>query len=152
MFEQLKTMNAELEELKKAHLEKSKAMFTEVSKLVFEKHPVLESFTWHQYTPYFNDGEECVFSVNKDYFKINDFDAEENFEDEIVTDYSAKDSSGNYPQIKNANYNPAIAAAKADVQEFLSNIDDAVFRDMFGDHVEITATREGTEVNDYSHD
>jgi hypothetical protein len=28
--------------------------------------PTIESFGWTQYTPYFNDGEPCVFSVNEE--------------------------------------------------------------------------------------
>jgi hypothetical protein len=154
MFEQLKEMNAELEQLKAKHLEKSKEMFTNVSKLVFDKHPALGSFAWHQYTPYFNDGEECVFSVNKDYVRINGDDGDTNYSDTKVTDWGAKKDpvTGKYPEIDNPNYNAAIAAAQSDVKEFLANIDDSVLRDMFGDHVEITVTRNETQVEEYEHD
>lgn len=36
-------------------------------KALFGKYPDLISFSWTQYTPYFNDGDECVFSVYADY-------------------------------------------------------------------------------------
>lgn len=154
MFEQLKEMNAELEALKKAHLEKSKALFTEVSKKVFEAHPALKSFGWTQYTPYFNDGEECTFSANTSYPDINEHDGDDiNFEDENVTDWSAvKDASGNRPIKKNEMYNPELQAALVTVKEFLNNVEDEVLRDLFGDHVRVTVTADGTEVDEYEHD
>lgn len=154
MFEELKQMNAELEALKKVHLEKSKAMFTNVASKVFAKHPALESFAWRQYTPYFNDGDECVFSAHvsePDINEVNGYDI--NFKDETVTDYNApKDHLGNRPQIPNPQYNLTLQAALVDVKEFLENVDESVLREMFGDHVEVKVTATGTEVEEYEHD
>lgn len=156
MFEELKQMNAELEELKKAHLEKSKAMFTAVAKKVFDKHPILESFSWTQYTPYFNDGDECVFSANIDYLSINDEEFGSGKMEEINTEYGEYDpATRSYPNKKetpNPDFNKNLLLAGEDAKEFLSNIDDSVLRDMFGDHVEVKVTRDGTEVEEYEHD
>ncbi len=143
MFEKLKEMNAEPEQLKAAHLEKSKAMFTEVSKELFDKHPLLESFGWRQYTPYFNDGEECTFSAHVDDPNMNGLDDDELYEVIREKDYDGK------PHEK---FNPVLLTAYTDVQEFLSNVDEAALRDMFGDHMEITVSRDGTEVEEYEHD
>lgn len=44
--------------------------FREASKQLFDAYPKLESFTWAQYTPYFNDGDECVFGVDTDSYSI----------------------------------------------------------------------------------
>lgn len=151
MFEELKKMNEELEVLKKNHLERSKEMFTTVSKLLFEKHPALESFQWQQYTPYFNDGEECTFSANKDYLSINGIEADTNFKDKEITNYSGANKAP-YPMKTNEDYNPDLALAEEDAIEFLSNIDDSVLRDLFGDHVEITVFKDRTEVEEYDHD
>jgi hypothetical protein len=150
MFEQLKQMNEELEALKKAHLEKSKLMFTDVAKSVFDKHPKLESFGWNQYTPYFNDGDECTFSANIDYVDIN---GENEYDSNVLqkTIY-VQNAKGEYIETVNELYNPELAAAQNDVKEFLSNIDESVLRDMFGDHVEVTVSRNGTEVEKYEHD
>lgn len=149
MFEQLKEMNAELEQLKAKHLERSKVMFTTVSKAVFDKHPALESFRWTQYTPYFNDGDECTFSANIDDPYINGKDS---YDDESSSTKYEKNDQGEYVDVPNPDYKPEIAAARKDVTEFLSNIDESVLRDMFGDHKEVTVTRNGTEVEDYEHD
>lgn len=156
MFEELKQMNAELEELKAKHLERSKEMFTKVAGLLFQKHPKLKSFGWNQYTPYFNDGEECVFSANIDEPDINGENGYDiNFGDEFVTDYSAKEKdpiTKEWPKIKNKSFDLELDAAHADVKEFLSNIDESVLRDLFGDHVEVTVTAEGTETEEHEHD
>jgi len=143
MFEKLKEMNAELDQLKAKHLEISKTMFSDVSKQLFEKHSVLESFGWKQYTPYFNDGDECTFSAHVEEPDINGYDS---YDDEIyekLLDYEGKPRS---------NFDPALQSAVDDVQGFLSNIDEQVLRNMFGDHVKITVSRDGVKVADYRHD
>lgn len=153
MFEQLKQMNAESEALKKTHLEKSKELFTEVSKKVFEAHPKLISFGWRQYTPYFNDGDECTFSARTDKPDINDIDGYDvNFGDEFVTDYNSSKVNGVYPKIKNNSFDPDLAAALKTVKAFLGEMKDEVLRDLFGDHVSVRVTAQGTEVEEYEHD
>lgn len=158
MFEELKKMNAELEELQKAHLEKSKVLFTDVSKKLFEKHPALESYSWRQYTPYFNDGDECVFSARTDYPTINGEDPDDSdaFDEITVINYGEWDrkTSTYIGRIEepNPNYKPELSAALKDVKEFLSNIKDEVLRQLFGDHVEVTVCKDKTEVEEYEHD
>jgi len=155
MLEELKAMKEEFAELKKTHLEKSKVMFTNICTKLFEKHPKLESFGWRQYTPYFNDGEECTFSAHVDEPDINGTDGyDANFELEFVTDYDGKQdpATKQYPKKLNDNYSPEVAAAQKDVVEFLQNIDESVLRDLFDDHVRVTVTRAGTDVEEYEHD
>lgn len=161
MFDELKKMNEELAELKKNHLERSKKLFTEVTVKVFEKHPALESFSWNQYTPYFNDGEECTFSANIDYPEINDSDenddgAPDYFNETKVVEHGKYNSQTRQYEGRiekpNPDYSPELVAAKSDVIEFLGNIDDSVLRDLFGDHVKVTVTKMGTEVDGYEHD
>jgi hypothetical protein len=144
MFEHLKQMKADMEAVKQTYLEKSKAAFTDVAKLIFEKHPVVESFSWAQYTPYFNDGEECVFSANTDYFNLNGQDEYEDGSKETIW--------RNGKDIPNPDHKPEISAAREDIQEFLSQFDDSVFRDMFGDHKHVTVTKTETIVEDHEHD
>lgn len=40
------------------------AMFEPMVKEFFAANPNVIGISWRQYTPYFNDGDECVFSVN----------------------------------------------------------------------------------------
>jgi|SRR6185503_3542299 hypothetical protein len=151
MFEELKQMNAELEELKKIHLEKSKSMFTKISKMLFDKHPKLESFGWRQYTPYFNDGDECTFSAHTDEPDINDINGYD-FSRQRITDYNSTKVEGKYQEIDNPQYNPDLDLARQDVVSLLNGVDDSVLRQMFGDHVHIKVTSESTEVEEYDHD
>ena len=59
--EEIKALRAEVEEL-------SKESFKEGFQALFEKHDELVGATWAQYTPYFNDGDECIFGLGDVYF------------------------------------------------------------------------------------
>jgi hypothetical protein len=61
----------EKEAIDKLLKEKVYQLFQQEVEELFREHPDLESFTWSQYTPYFNDGDECVFSVNRESIGIN---------------------------------------------------------------------------------
>jgi hypothetical protein len=97
---------------------------------------------WRQYTPYFNDGDACTFSRYRIAAKLSDTpedagDYEEGFEDR----YAARERRDAEP----------LKSALAAVAE-LEKIDDEIYEIAFGDHVMVTATREGFEVEEYSHD
>jgi hypothetical protein len=47
--------------------ETAKGLFTEMSAELFADNPQLISYSWTQYTPYFNDGDECIFRCQGDY-------------------------------------------------------------------------------------
>ena len=77
--------NAKLEELKKAHMAELQGEFNEIIKLFFEECPKVQAVVWSQYTPYFNDGDECIFRVNDPHFVVEGFDPE-NLEDPYAYD------------------------------------------------------------------
>jgi hypothetical protein len=120
-----------------------------------------ESFSWHQYTPYFNDGDACVFRVNSDYPLINGIDEygyrEDDDEGEVedrslglppMPDYTLRQEN---PE----EYERQRALAEAPfnrVREFLRQWSEEDMLFMFGDHAQITVTADGVEVNDYEHD
>lgn len=54
------------DDINKQLQEQAKTLFLESAKSVFENHPDLKSFSWTQYTPYFNDGDTCEFSAHTD--------------------------------------------------------------------------------------
>lgn len=71
----LEEYNNKLEEHKrtgKALRKEGLKIFEAAAKEVFESNPKLESFGWTQYTPNFNDGDICYFSVNEDNIYINE--------------------------------------------------------------------------------
>lgn len=138
-----------LQELKKKRQElldqikdESKAYFNSEIKPLFAKHPLLESFRWTQYTPYFNDGDTCTFSAHVD--DLNFVFGGKDYEYISQWQLKDKDSKKELPS-------EFVAAAKA-VYSFMANFDDDDFEQMFGDHVEVFAKRDGITVEEYSHD
>jgi hypothetical protein len=71
-LEKLKERQSQISDIKKEVLDLSSGIFEDFYKYIFEKYTTLESFGWTQYTPYFNDGDTCIFSVNTDYISVND--------------------------------------------------------------------------------
>ena len=67
----LRTKNSEVYNLKDEIFNLSKDVFEDGCKNIFEKYPKIESLGWNQYTPYFMDGDTCVFSANTDYLSVN---------------------------------------------------------------------------------
>lgn len=105
------------------------AFYNELKPL-FEKYPEVKFVNWTQYTPHFNDGDECTFSVNiYDVLYAYDQDSED-LDDVKISD-----------------------KAEAEFEELLEGIDEQVFKIVFGDHVKVTIQRDGkVEVDDYEHD
>ena len=69
--------NAEIDALKKAHMKELQSSFNEIIKLFFEECPKVQAVVWSQYTPYFNDGDECVFRINEPHFIVDGFDVDD---------------------------------------------------------------------------
>ena len=113
-------MNQVREEIKKLGSE----AFSEAYAPLFNQYPEVESVSWTQYTPYFNDGDSCTFSVRE--LRINgeeEWDANESME------------------------------ALFKIFKEVHNQDNEIFLQCFGDHVEVTITRDGNvDVSEYSHD
>lgn len=127
-----------LQELRDFGQEALKAEFRKF----FDEHPNVVGLRWSQYTPYFNDGEPCEFAVHDFNFKFEGTpeDAEDEDGYEYVYDHSSAKST------------PGQRAAKRWVRQNLESIDDEVFQASFGDHVKVTATREGFTVEEYDHE
>lgn len=103
--------------------------FKEASTELFDKHPKLESFSWTQYTPYFNDGDECCFSVH----------------------YDCPDINGEYGYDLDEK-NTDLIAAQRDCEKLIKQFDEEDMKAMFGDHVQVTVTRGSVETEGYNHD
>lgn len=102
--------------------------FYEEFKPLFEKYPEVETVSWTQYTPYFNDGDTCEFGVHE----IN-----VNGEDSWSLEYHK---------------NPLHIAAK-EFEKIHRSVDSDLFLAAFGDHVEIIISRDGkVAVDEYDHE
>lgn len=150
----------ELKALKDAYdtklKEEGEDALKEVFKELFDKHPRLESVTWVQYTPYFNDGDPC-------YFSVHDFDAsisepeetEELDEDEDEEDEDLYDDDYTYGERLSAiaeSDDPELQKLAEAVSELNGEIPEDVLENVFGDHCKVTATRDGFDITEYEHD
>ena len=58
----------DIEEKRESFKKEAQKVFKKLTDLVFNQFPKINSITWCQYTPYFNDGEECVFTLHEPCF------------------------------------------------------------------------------------
>jgi hypothetical protein len=122
-LQELKSRHAEL---KKQIVDESKEFFARESRKFFDKYADLTEFSWHQYTPYWNDGSECTFSVNSD---------------PTINGHEKYDNDAFQPE-----------AAYNEISNLLREIGAPTLKEMFGDHAEIIVRRDGVTVEEYSHD
>lgn len=159
--EKLKTLrekNSELFKIKSEIIDISSDIFEDFYKHIFDKYPTLESFGWSQYTPYFNDGDTCIFSANTDYLNINgEYVDESNWSQKTkVIDWGTWNSQlrkyeGRVEE-DNDDYDPILSDATTEIIDFLGQFDNDFYLSKFGDHAEVTVTKDGVDISDYDHD
>lgn len=157
-LKELRTKNSKINELKKEIVSISDSIFEDFRNHIFSKYQQLKSFGWTQYTPYFNDGEACVFYANTDYLIINDEYAEDSnwFNTENVINWGQwnrelKIYEGRVEE-PNTNYNQTLVDAHGEIIDFLSNFDNDYYLNKFGDHAEVIVTKDGFDISDCEHD
>ena len=155
------------QEMKREYKKQAQEMFKELAKEFWDKNPGLTAVKWTQYTPYFNDGDTCEFSVNDPTFtnapldKLNEVSSWGDYEGEDEDVFATWDVS--YLIKSNASYQEKDRAAVLKIidkldpescKEFSSAVSqlEDVMLEMFGDHVEVTMTRDGFDVEEYHHD
>lgn len=165
-LEKIKSQIEEINKKKEEMVEELRKDFPEILKPVFEECEIIQSFSWNQYTPYFNDGDACEFSVNLDYPDINginwdDFSSSEQGYDGyefIAKSYHTDMDKYNeliqkYPENTPSDKLIKLAGEVLKFQDALSSIPDEFFLDLFGDHVSVTIDKEGNvTTNEYDHD
>lgn len=123
----------------------------------------IHSFGWQQCTPYFNDGDPCVFSAQEIWVRLvtDEVDEDEYFDPWDYSVDSRKDlgripvewSSGErvehpYEGPDEDRYHRLRALNAA----ITAGAFDEVLLSTFGDHADITFTRERILVEEYSHE
>lgn len=114
--------------------------------------PGVEEVRWSQYTPYFNDGEPCVFGSGDIYYKFTGSDDEGDYGDGFVDSWSVnyQDADGVFPY-RSDKVDPASYEALRAEGLGLSRYQD-VLQDNFGDPAQVTATKAGFNVEYYEHE
>jgi hypothetical protein len=130
-FEQIQKTKREFEEAVKTV---SKDDFVNLLDPLFKKYPTAKAVLWRQYTPYFNDGDPCRFSVHDAYLRFDDTGEEEG-------DY--EDGFESYFE------DGAKQAAMKEFDQALA-VDRDIMERVFGDPVTVTIDRAGgVEVDEY---
>lgn len=160
----------DLEKIKTDYKAKVDALQAEMQQIlkdafkdIFEKCPSLGAIVWNQYSPYFNDGDECTFDVHEaELFRIG-------FDDEVIDEleegdefhlpkkpdsYYYRDTASSYSRGLVAKWEALENKEEVELAHALVKsvfgIDDAIFQATFGNHSKIIATREKFIVEDYS--
>ncbi len=163
----------ELRKLKEEYQEKiskdGEAALKVALKDFFDKNPEVASLGWVQYTPYFNDGDACVFGVHGVYLSFNDMDVARTFltnectweydyntqklvrplADEEILEAQEDSGYGGWDS-----YNLKESPLKESLRDLSAQICDAddLMEMIFGDHVKVTAYKDRIEVDEYEHD
>jgi len=104
--------------------------------------PTLEAVKWEQYTPYFNDGDSCTFSLHGVYFRFA----------------GVKDDAGDYNDGFLSAYETKDAGLTGVQKEVLENFEEELghleelLEEALGDHMQVTLNAEGIETEECSHD
>lgn len=153
MSEEIETINApeydalvaEIETAKQRVRDAARAAAGALFKAFFAAHPTITAVRWTQYTPYFNDGEPCEFSVHNPYActktgvawpQSNEDDEPEDEDDELFQDEYGLDDG----------------PTKAALVRLGCSFNDEIFLAAFGDHAQVIATPSGFHVTQYDHD
>jgi flagellin-like hook-associated protein FlgL len=134
-LEELKKKKEEISKIKKEVEVIAKEAFFSGVKDLFKNHEDLAGIKWSQYTPYFNDGDSCEFGSHNHDANIILKSDDESLEEADCWHERANDA-------------PAVKAAV----DFMVNFDDDDMYALFGDHVQVTVSEKGVEVEDYEHD
>ena len=130
-----------LEKLKKKYAEECKNTLIPEFKKIFDKYPQVKFFAWTQYSPHFNDGDECIFSANIDNYSlyINGVDG-----DGACDEYAMASSIDlNIPQ----NIRDEITK---EICNITNNIGNEILEYMFGNHVKVTVYPNKIETENYT--
>ncbi len=154
-------------ELQRKFQEQAQSLFKEITKEFFTKNPGITGVVWTQYTPYFNDGDTCEFSVNEPTFTNAPLDelsdirwgeyegetegvwATDNVAHVLTTDREYYKETAD---LIRASGGVDVASCTLFDAAVTSSEMEQVMHAMFGDHVKVIATRDGFEVEEYEHD
>jgi hypothetical protein len=112
--------------------------------------PEVENVRWEQFTPYFNDGDVCEFSVYTAYVKLVGREDGGDYNDGYLEEADFRWYPERYEDVANAT---AISSA---LREFSSALGggshERILIEKFGDPAQVTATRDGFSIEFYEHD
>jgi len=158
------TKKVEFDEMKRRLIEDFRQSLNEMASNIFIAIPQLKTIHWHQFTPYFNDGDELIFNVRAMFFYnhtpnqyIRDlYDYEEAQEDNPdksehdwcfeLDSYYSRDKQ--LEKAKNYLSNDEVNFIEKFSKTINSNKD--FVQEIFGDHCIVIFNKDGITIEDYS--
>jgi hypothetical protein len=138
----LDDFNKKKKELEEIITSFGKGTLKEEFKFWFEEFPELKGFGWTQYTPYFNDGEPCEFSVYEGGFFFSEEDLNKVLDgEEHLYDFDPYSLS----------LDDVMKNKCSEITQKLSSMGD-ILESVFGDGVQVIVTPTKIEVTEYDHD
>lgn len=130
----------------------------EILKEIFDHDQRLVTIVWTQYTPYFNDGDECIFSIDVPHmgYVKEGVDPETIDEDELAefadNYYEGTDNIELFEGFYHTEQMlPSTVKKMKDFYSLIQEIDEFI-KETLGDHVKVIATRNGVTTEEYDHD
>jgi hypothetical protein len=144
---QISAKRAELDALMAQFNEKMKGEFTKLTKAFFEETGI-QAIVWTQYTPYFNDGEECTFSVHEPVF------VRKNFDPGNLASCSYEYEDDQYDPVDWSSYRTTDDRHAEVCRNFWNFMEsnEGLLEDIFGNHVIVYLTADDAIAEEYDHD
>lgn len=143
----LKSIEEEFAAAKAAFQEKATSALEAAFKEAFDSHPEIEAITWHQFTPYFNDGETCEFRVGEFYVTNTKNSGDVSTWGELETEDESVFLVDRYSD-KEKKYSNVWEIEKF----FDSDIGNDIALAAYGDHVMVFVTRDSISIDEFEHD
>lgn len=162
-LDKLTSLRAEVEAARTQMKQAAQQLVDDGAKQIFAQFgDIVHSFGWTQYTPYFNDGDPCEFGMGELYIIAHE-DLEQLDEDEVYDLEREWIWEGGSPAFSRYGDNSKVGkygspqehyveASQAIETIYNALSPDDLAKDVFGDHVQVTFTPDGTNVEEYEHE
>lgn len=143
-------LTTQIAELNKQRNELVEKVFKEEIFSLINKYEIVNTISWTQYTPSFNDGDPCIFSRNgcninyDEKGELNGIDVEPFARKEIYVD-----QNGKYVLVSNPEYREDCFNFMEELNLLLDCFSDDDFELMFGDGSSVIITKTDITVEEY---
>lgn len=144
-FKELADAEKNLKKHHEKYVKEMKEGLTEIFKGFFQYQPTVQAVVWEQYTPYFNDGEECVFRVGDPVYVTKNFDPKNR--ENSSYEYEDDELYESVNEYEKSELSKACSAFSK-----LLHRNDEILKELYGNHVTVFLTPEEVFVTDYDHD
>lgn len=164
---EFKALSKNIKTMREEQKKVAQTAFHDGAKTLFERYgDIVAEISWTQYTPYFNDGEPCVFRASTDYAAIISVEEKASVEEGSHPHYDSlrdlrydeggatfsKYSADSKVSEKYGQIDPRYVEALGAINLFLGTWDEQSLEDLFGDHAQVIMTRDGVDVEEYDHE